>query len=77
MNKGDHHMSEEQLEKTALDVEKEFKIALLNQGMTQKELAKLINTTPAQVNMVIKGSLTPNSRKLREQMMEILHMKKQ
>jgi len=76
MNKGDHHMSEEQLEKTPLDVEKEFKIALLNQGMTQKELAKLINTTPAQVNMVIKGSLTPNSRKLREQMMEILHMKK-
>lgn len=69
-------MSEEQLEKTTLDVEKEFKIALLDQGMNQKELAKLINTTPAQVNMVIKGDLTPNSRKLREQMMEILHMKK-
>ena len=76
MNKGDYYMSEEQLEKTPLDVEKEFKIALLNQGMTQKELAKLINTTPAQVNMVIKGSLTPNSRKLREQMAEILHMEK-
>lgn len=76
MIKGDCHMSEQQLEKTALDVEKEFKIALLNQGMTQKELAKLINTTPAQVNMVIKGSLTPKSRELREQMMEILHMNK-
>jgi len=76
MVKGDYYMSEEQLEKTALDVEKEFKIALLDQGMNQKELAKLINTTPAQVNMVIKGDLTPKSRKLREQMMEILHMKK-
>ena len=69
-------MSKEQSEKTALDIEKEFKIALLNQGMTQKELAKLIHTTPAQVNMVIKGDMTPKSRKLREQMMEILHMEK-
>ena len=69
-------MSKEQSEKTALDIEKEFKIALLNQGMTQKELAKLIHTTPAQVNMVIKGDMTPKSRKLREQMMEILYMEK-
>ena len=76
MIKGDYYMSKEQLEKTALDIEKEFKIALLNQGMTQKELAKLIHTTPAQVNMVIKGDMTPKSRELREQMMEILHMKK-
>ena len=76
MNKGDHHMSKEQLEKTALDIEKEFKIALLNQGMTQKELAKLIHTTPAQVNMVIKGDMTPKSRELREQMAEILHIEK-
>ena len=41
MNKGDHHMSEEQLAKAALNVEKEFKIALLEQGITQKELAKI------------------------------------
>ena len=69
-------MSEEQLAKAALDVEKTFKIALLDQGITQKELAKIINTTPTQVNIAIKGDTTPKSRKLREQMMGILHIKK-
>ena len=69
-------MSEEQLTKAALDVEKEFKIALLDQGITQKELAKMINTTQTQVNIAIKGDMRPKSRKLREQMMEILHIKK-
>ena len=69
-------MSEEQLAKAALDVEKTFKIALLDQGITQKELAKIINTTPTQVNIAIKGDTTPKSRKLREQMMGILHIEK-
>lgn len=69
-------MSEQQLEKTVLDVEKEFKIALLDQGMNQRKLAKIVHTSPAQVNIAIKGDTTPKSRKLREQMMEILHMKK-
>lgn len=69
-------MSEEQLVKAAFNVEKEFKIALLDQGMNQKELAKLVHTSPAQVNIAIKGDMTPKSRELREQMAEILHMKK-
>ena len=76
MDKGDHHMSEEQLAKAALDVEKKFKIALLDQGMNQSELAKLINTTPPQVNMAIKGDTTPKSRKLRKQIAEILNIEK-
>ena len=69
-------MSEQQLLKAALDVEKSFKIALLDKGITQKELAKMVNTTPQQVNMAIKGDMTPKSRELRKQIAEILHMEK-
>ena len=67
-------MSEQQLLKAALDVEKSFKIALLDKGITQKELAKMVNTTPQQVNMAIKGDLTPKSRELREQIAKILNI---
>ena len=77
MNKGDHHMSEEQLAKAALNVEKEFKIALLDQGITQKELAKMVHTSQAQISMAIKGAMTPNARELRKQIAEILNIEKE
>lgn len=69
-------MSEEQLAKAALDVEKEFKIALLDQGMNQRELAKIVHTSPAQVNIAIKGDTTPKSRELRKQIAKILNIEK-
>ena len=69
-------MSEQQLEKAARDVKKTFKIALLEQDMTQKDLAKILHTSRQQVNMAIKGDMAPKSRELREQMMEILHIEK-
>jgi len=69
-------MSEQQLEKAARDVKKSFKIALLEQEMTQKDLAKILHTSRQQVNMAIKGDMAPKSRELREQMAEILHMEK-
>jgi len=69
-------MSEQQLEKAARDVKKSFKIALLEQDMTQKDLAKILHTSRQQVNMAIKGDMAPKSRELREQMAEILHMEK-
>ena len=67
-------MSEEQLAKAALNVEKEFKIALLEQGITQRKLAKMLYTSPTQVNLAIKGDATPKSRELRKQMAEILNL---
>ena len=69
-------MSEQQLEKAARDVKKSFKIALLEQEMTQKDLAKILHTSRQQVNMAIKGDMAPKSRELREQMAEILHIEK-
>jgi len=67
-------MSEQQLEKAARDVKKSFKIALLEQDMTQKDLAKILHTSRQQVNMAIKGDMTPKSRELREQMAKILNL---
>ena len=67
-------MSEEQLAKAALDVEKTFKIALLDQGINQKELAKIVHTSPAQINMAIKGDTTPKSRELRKQIAKVLNL---
>ena len=67
-------MYEERLEKAALDVEKTFKIALLQQGITQKELAKIVNAAPQQVNMAIRGDLKPKSRELRKQIAKILNI---
>ena len=70
-------MSEEQLEKAARAIEKSIKGALLDKGMTQKELAKLVHTTPQQLNMAIKGDASSSARKLRKQIAEILNMEKE
>lgn len=70
-------MSEEQLEKAARAIEKSIKGALLDKGMTQKDLAKLVHTTPQQLNMAIKGDASSNARELRKQIAEILHIKKE
>ena len=70
-------MSEQQLVKAALDVKKSFKIALLEQDMTQKDLAKILHTSRQQVNMAIKGDMAPKSRELRKQIAEILNMEKE
>ena len=69
-------MYEERLEKAALDVEKTFKIALLQQGITQKELAKMVHTTQQQIGKAIRGDMAPKSRELRKQIAEILHIEK-
>jgi len=69
-------MSEQQLEKAARDVKKSFKIALLEQDMTQKDLAKILHTSRQQVNMAIKGDMAPKSRELRKQIAKILNIEK-
>lgn len=70
-------MSEEQLTKAAFDLKKAYKIAFLEQNITQKEVAKQLHTTSQQLGRAIRGDMTPRSHELREQMAEILHMKKE
>ena len=67
-------MPEQQFAKVAYDIERSIKIALLNRGMTQKELAELIHANPQQLNRAIKGDMTPKSRELREQVVRILNL---
>lgn len=69
-------MSEEQLAKAALDVEKKFKMALLDQGITQRELAKIVHTSSTQINMAIKGDTKPKAREVRKQIAKILNIEK-
>lgn len=69
-------MSEEQLEKAARAIEKSIKGALLDKGMNQKELAKLVHTTPQQLNMAIKGDASSSARKLRKQIAKVLNIEK-
>ena len=72
----DGNMSEEELERITHEFEKSFKIAFLKNDITQKEIAKQLHTTQQQIGKAIRGDMAPNSRKLREQMAEILHIEK-
>lgn len=68
-------MSEEQtLERTQRQIEKKIKFALLDRGMTQVELAKLISENPQQLNRAIKGDMSPKSLSLRQKIYKVLGM---
>lgn len=68
-------MPEQQLVEYAHKVESIIKIALLNKGMSQRELADLIHENPTQLNRAIKGDMTPKSRELRKKIEKVLDIK--
>ncbi|WP_223896976.1 helix-turn-helix domain-containing protein [Lactobacillus huangpiensis] len=61
-------MINQSLEKQAKECEVKFKIALLKQQITQREMANMLGTGPQQINRAIKGDTSPLSNKLREKM---------
>lgn len=65
---------EEALVESRKNLEKKIKIALLDRGMTQKELSKLIKENPQQVNRAIKGDSAPKSIELRKKIYQILNI---
>ena len=65
---------EEALAESRKNLEKKIKIALLDRGMTQKELSKLIKENPQQVNRAIKGDSAPKSIELRKKIYQILNL---
>lgn len=65
---------EEKLENVKKQMEREIKIALLNKGMTQKELADLLGLSRSQVNKAIKGSTNPSDVKTRKKIYRVLGM---
>lgn len=61
-----------ELESAAKKTKITFKIALLQRGMTQVELSKLLHTTPAQVSRALAGNTTPKDIEIQKVAAEIL-----
>lgn len=66
---------EEALEETKKKVERKIKFALLDRGMTQKQLSDLINENRQQVNRAIKGDTTPKSKEIRNKIYQLFNIK--
>lgn len=65
---------EEKLEKARQQMEREFKVALLNRNITQTELADLLGLTRSQINKAIKGGTNPSDEKVRKKIYKVLEM---
>ena len=66
---------EEALEETKKEVERKIKFALLDRGMTQKQLSDLIKENRQQVNRAIKGDTTPKSKEIRDKIYQLFNIK--
>ena len=65
---------EEALEETKKEVERKIKFALLDRGMTQKQLSDLIKENRQQVNRAIKGDTTPKSKEIRDKIYQLFNI---
>ena len=65
---------EEKLEEAKKQVERQIKLKLLDQNMTQAELANLIGESSTRVNLAIKGNTNPKSIKIRKKIYKVLGM---
>lgn len=63
-----------ELEKASSNLKTKFKIALIERDMKQVELAKMIGTTPAQVNRALAGNTTPKDIEIQKQAAKILNI---
>lgn len=67
-------MPEEKLADQATAIEKNIKIALIQQDMTQRKLADFIGELPQQVSRAIHGGVDPKSRRIRKKIYKVLGM---
>lgn len=65
-------MSEEMLVEGIKQNAKHIKMALTDRGMSQVELAKLLDTNPQSLNRAIQGDMSPRSLELRKQINKVL-----
>lgn len=63
---------EKMLEQAAADIEKRIKTSLIDHGMTQVQLADLLNLSPQWVNRAIKGQNTPKAINIRKKIYKVL-----
>lgn len=68
-------MSEElRLQRASADVEMAIKEKLLKRHMKQKDLAKLLKTTPQWINRAVKGQNTPKANRIRKEIYQVLNI---
>lgn len=63
-----------ELEKASSNVKIKFKVALIERGMKQVELAEILGTTPAQVNRALAGNTTPKDIEIQKRAAKILNV---
>lgn len=66
---------EEKLEEAKKAVERQIKIALIQNSMTQAKLAKLIGENRQDVNRAVKGGTLPKDKMIRRKIYKVLGMK--
>lgn len=65
---------ENELKKATTNVERNIKMKLLERGMTQAELSRLLNINRQQVNRAIKGDNSPKAIEIRKKIYRVLDM---
>jgi len=63
-----------ELEKASSNVRIKFKIALLERGMKQIELAHMLGVSPAQVSRALAGNITPKDIEIQKRAADILNI---
>ena len=61
-----------ELEAAANKVQRAFKVALAERGMTQVELARLLGTGKVQLNRALNGNTSPKDIELQKQAAKVL-----
>ncbi|WP_099973874.1 helix-turn-helix domain-containing protein [Lactobacillus terrae] len=70
-------MSEQQVVDYFHQLGRATKVALLERGMTQKELAKLLGVNAQQLNRAIKGGMAPKDVEIRKKVHQVLNIKEE
>ena len=65
---------EEKLEQAKKAVERQIKMALIKNSMTQAELAELIGESRQDINKAVKGGTLPKDQMIRKKIYKVLGM---
>ena len=66
---------EEKLEEAKKAVERQIKMALIQNSMTQAELAELIGESRQDINKAVKGGTLPKDQMIRKKIYKVLGIK--
>lgn len=68
-------MSEQQVVDYFTNLSSSVKKALLDRGMTQRDLAKIIHASPAQLSRALHSGMAPRDKEIRSEVRQILGIK--